>query len=125
VPQIDKISFFPQVFWLLIFFFIFYFIIENNLLPIIVSAQKYRKKKITKSFIIKQDLSDENKTVSRLFENFFIKAFLEINGIILKKFRKTKDFSKQTDIIIKKKFIKNSNILNQIIFQIKTKNIIK
>lgn len=44
MPQFDKITFFNQIFWLIVTFSIFYFFILKNLLPALASGLKTRKK---------------------------------------------------------------------------------
>jgi hypothetical protein len=47
MPQFDKITFFNQIFWLILIFSGFYFILLKNFLPKIGSVLKARNKKIT------------------------------------------------------------------------------
>ena len=49
MPQLDKVTFFSQFFWLCIFFLGFYIIIHKYFLPRICRILKLRKKKITMS----------------------------------------------------------------------------
>ncbi len=50
MPQFDKITFFNQIFWLLLTFSGFYFLILKNLLPALASGLKTRKKLVTLLF---------------------------------------------------------------------------
>lgn len=47
MPQFDKITFFNQIFWLLLTFSVFYFLVLKNLLPALASGLKTRKKLVT------------------------------------------------------------------------------
>ena len=49
MPQFDKITFFNQVFWLILFFSSFYFICLKTLLPTLSSVLKVRNKKLQKA----------------------------------------------------------------------------
>jgi len=48
MPQIDKITYFNQLFWLFLSFSFYYFILLKVFLPKISSVLKARKKKLTK-----------------------------------------------------------------------------
>jgi F0F1-type ATP synthase membrane subunit b/b' len=50
MPQFDKITFFNQIFWLLLTFSGFYFLVLKNLLPALASGLKTRKKLVTLLF---------------------------------------------------------------------------
>jgi len=44
VPQFDKITYFNQIFWLLVFFLAFYFNLLKHILPLLAFSLKTRKK---------------------------------------------------------------------------------
>ena len=44
VPQFDKITYFNQIFWLLVFFLAFYFNLLKHVLPLLAFSLKTRKK---------------------------------------------------------------------------------
>lgn len=46
MPQLDLISFFPQIFWCIILFFVFFFYFSCQIIPQIARILKFRKKKI-------------------------------------------------------------------------------
>jgi len=47
MPQFDKITFFTQIFWLLLIFFSFYFLTLQGVLPKLAAVLKSRKKKLS------------------------------------------------------------------------------
>ena len=49
MPQFDKITFFNQVFWLILFFSSFYFLCLKAILPTLSSVLKVRNKKLQKA----------------------------------------------------------------------------
>jgi len=49
MPQFDKITFFNQVFWLILFFSSFYFLCLKTILPTLSSVLKVRNKKLQKA----------------------------------------------------------------------------
>ena len=44
MPQFDKITYFNQIFWLLVFFLAFYFNLLKHVLPLLAFSLKTRKK---------------------------------------------------------------------------------
>ncbi len=44
MPQFDKITYFNQIFWLLVFFLAFYFNLLKHILPLLAFSLKTRKK---------------------------------------------------------------------------------
>ena len=46
MPQFDKITFFSQIFWLIIIFFGFYILIVHIFIPKLATVLKTRKKKL-------------------------------------------------------------------------------
>jgi len=54
MPQFDKITFFNQIFWLILLFCFFYFLLLKKFLPIIATVLKLRAKKLIKGGIFKE-----------------------------------------------------------------------
>ena len=46
MPQLDLISFFPQIFWCFVLFFSFFFYFSFCIIPQIATILKFRKKKL-------------------------------------------------------------------------------
>ena len=71
MPQFDKITFFNQIFWLILIFSSFYFILLKNYLPKIGSVLKARSKKLLKSNTLAGEFKAEELCVlsdsSRIF----------------------------------------------------------
>ena len=49
MPQLDKVHFFSQFFWLCVFYFGFYFLIVKHFLPKMARIRQFRKDKLTAS----------------------------------------------------------------------------
>ena len=61
MPQFDTITFFNQIFWLILLFLYFYFLVLKILMPLLVSALKTRKKIInTKSTGLHSATTDQS-----------------------------------------------------------------
>lgn len=50
MPQLDLLTFFPQVFWGFLFFFIQFFIISYYFLPLLASTLKFKQKYLSMLF---------------------------------------------------------------------------
>ena len=70
MPQLDKLNFFSQLFWIFLFFFSFYFILVKSYLPLFSKVLKFR----TKIYQI-------NKTLNKEYNNihFVLSDLLLIN----------------------------------------------
>ena len=87
MPQFDKITFFNQIFWLIIIFLSFYMFLLRNYLPKISSIIKVRNKKLSKGSLFVGKIFSENSQI-----------FLESNklaGLFL--FHKIKQLEKQKE----------------------------
>jgi len=71
MPQFDKITFFNQIFWLILIFSSFYIVLLKNYLPKIGSVLKARSKKLLKSNRMADQFKTEESSVladsSRIF----------------------------------------------------------
>jgi hypothetical protein len=63
MPQFDKITFFNQIFWLILIFSSFYFILLKKYLPKIGSVLKARNKKLFKSNTLAGQFKSEEGSV--------------------------------------------------------------
>lgn len=63
MPQFDKITFFNQIFWLILLFLVFYMFLLKNYLPIISSTLKVRNKKLLKGAGLLGELLSETSNV--------------------------------------------------------------
>jgi hypothetical protein len=77
MPQLDKLTYSTQIFWLLIFFTSFYFIILKNILPSILLNVKTRETIIDNLLASNSSSTVEIETVNQ--------NFVKINNLILDK----------------------------------------
>ena len=63
MPQLDKVTFFSQFFWLCFFYLAFYFVILKYFLPEMSRILKFRKKKISQSQQGVNSMQEENKKI--------------------------------------------------------------
>nr|YP_007890644.1 ATP synthase F0 subunit 8 [Jakoba bahamiensis]AGH24138.1 ATP synthase F0 subunit 8 [Jakoba bahamiensis] len=67
MPQLDKVTYLSQFFWLVFFFFSFYLILLKTMLPKIVTILKIRKKKIDSIF---SEIHSYKKEESNILSNY-------------------------------------------------------
>jgi F0F1-type ATP synthase membrane subunit b/b' len=82
MPQMDKVAFFSQLFWLMITFYGFYMITIKTHLPNLARILKVRKKKV--EFALKQGSSfqEERDSTVASYENVFVKTANESRGLL-------------------------------------------
>lgn len=73
MPQLDKVTFLSQYFWLLIFFFGFYIFQLKFFLPEMSRILKFRKKTLNRSsaFTLQEENSKVRNSASTVLENLF------------------------------------------------------
>lgn len=73
MPQLDKVHFFSQFFWLCVFYFGFYFLIAKHFLPRMARILQYRKNKFTKDSlgVAGQELGVVKESAHTVLENVF------------------------------------------------------
>jgi hypothetical protein len=76
MPQFDRITFFTQIFWLILTFFGSYFLILQIFLPKLAAVIKSRKKKLSLSSIVVFNLNKEQLLVNS-DRNIFLQDFTE------------------------------------------------
>ena len=74
MPQMDKVAFFSQLFWLMVTFYGFYMITVKTHLPNLARILKVRKKKV--EFALKQGSSFQEERASTVasYENVFVNS---------------------------------------------------
>jgi F0F1-type ATP synthase membrane subunit b/b' len=82
MPQMDKVAFFSQLFWLMITFYGFYMITIKTHLPNLARILKVRKKKV--EFALKQgsSLQEERDSTVASYENVFVKTANESRSLL-------------------------------------------
>lgn len=75
MPQLDKVTFFSQYFWLVIFFLTFYFFVLKVALPTIVTIFKVRKRKIQLMAAEVTNLKKEESSILSNYDAVLIDSF--------------------------------------------------
>ena len=85
MPQLDKVTFLSQFFWLCFFYLGFYYILLKHFLPKISRVLALRKRKMSLSQEGIQSLHQENYTVRNNSDDILSKAFT-LSKTLLKDF---------------------------------------
>ena len=113
MPQLDKVSFLSQFFWLLIFFFGFYIFQLKFFLPEMSRILKFRKKRLGESSAVL--LQQENNVVRNSADTVLENLFLNSKNVFKESVSKKDSWSsKQTNFFQKKFKNGNSNYLQSI-----------
>ena len=113
MPQLDKVTFLSQYFWLCVFFFGFYIFQLKFFLPEMSRILKFRKKRLSESSAVL--LQQENNTVRNSAETVLENLFLNSKNVFKDSFSKTDSwFLKQTDFFGGKFKKGNQNYLQSI-----------
>nr|AGH24418.1 ATP synthase F0 subunit 8 [Reclinomonas americana ATCC 50284] len=81
MPQLDKVTFFSQYFWLLIFFLTFYFFVLKIVLPTVVTIFKLRKKKLEAMVNDIETLKKEESSILANYDSVLIDSFASSKDI--------------------------------------------
>ena len=71
MPQLDKVHFLSQYFWLCVFYFGFYFLISKHFLPAVARVLQLRKNKSTHTFQVHSELKNVQESASTALDNVF------------------------------------------------------
>jgi Plant ATP synthase F0 len=96
MPQLDKVTFLSQFFWLCFFYLGFYYILVKYFLPKISRILAVRKRKLNLSHEGIQLVQSENKEIRTSSENILFKAFGTSKEIFQNFFFKTTNWVNQT-----------------------------
>lgn len=82
MPQLDLISFFPQIFWCFVLFFLFFFYFSFIIIPQIATILKFRKKKL---IILANEINNKKDGSSFLlieYDTVLKNSFQEITSLL-------------------------------------------
>nr|YP_007890777.1 ATP synthase F0 subunit 8 [Seculamonas ecuadoriensis]AGH24472.1 ATP synthase F0 subunit 8 [Seculamonas ecuadoriensis] len=77
MPQLDKVTYFSQFFWLLVFFLSFYVICLKIILPSISTILKIRTKKIDSMSSEMNVLKEEQNSILSTYDTVLLQSFSE------------------------------------------------
>jgi F-type H+-transporting ATPase subunit b len=109
MPQLDKVTFLSQFFWLCVFYLGFYYILLKHFLPRISRILALRKRKLNLSHQGIQSLHSENKTIKTSSDNILSNAFLTSKGTFENFFSQTNSWLQSTVNTVNKTHYQNIN----------------
>nr|YP_007890569.1 ATP synthase F0 subunit 8 [Histiona aroides]AGH24063.1 ATP synthase F0 subunit 8 [Histiona aroides] len=121
MPQLDKVTFFSQYFWLVIFFLTFYFFVLKIALPTIVTIFKVRKRKIQLMATEVTNLKKEESSILSNYDAVLVDSFNTsrevFNSVISTSNAWIQDSSRQinkTDLLdVNEKYLNTINDINK------------
>lgn len=96
MPQLDKVTFLSQFFWLCFFYLGFYYVLVKYFLPKISRILALRKRKLSLSHQGIQSVHDENKQIRLNSDNILSKAFSASKDIFQNFFSQTNNWLDNT-----------------------------
>jgi hypothetical protein len=92
MPQLDKVTFLSQYFWLVVIFFGFYLIVLKSFLPKMSRILKYRKEKLNASQQSMVETEQEKKKVSISYETLMKQGLNTSLAVLQKSSRESKNW---------------------------------
>jgi hypothetical protein len=92
MPQLDKVTFLSQFFWLCFFYLGFYILILKYFLPKMSRILKLRKKKLSSSQEGVTSLQQENKKVRWSYDTLLTSGFITSRSIFNNSFQRTQQW---------------------------------
>ena len=109
MPQLDKVTFLSQFFWLCVFYLGFYFILLKYFLPKISRILALRKKKMSFSQEGVSSLQQENVQVRQNFETVVSKALSTSKNVFNDFFSRTTSWLDESVLSLNKTHYQNLN----------------
>nr|AGH24351.1 ATP synthase F0 subunit 8 [Reclinomonas americana ATCC 50283] len=121
MPQLDKVTFFSQYFWLLIFFLTFYFFVLKVVLPTVVTIFKLRKKKLEAMVNDIETLKKEESSILSNYDSVLINSFASskeiFNSAVVKSNKwideSARNINKTSLLDVNKKYLNAINDINK------------
>ena len=111
MPQLDVVTYFSQVFWVLFVFLFFYTVVLKQLLPLIARVVKVRSKK-----------TDINRISVDIYKNEIFGTQKSFDNLVINSWNVFSLFSISSNVISKNWVYENSFVLNEC-YSLKAANI--
>ena len=111
MPQLDKVTFLSQFFWLSVFYLGFYIVIVKQFLPKLARILKFRQKKMTLSQKGVETLSEEQSKVRESFDTLVQRGVFTSKTLFVETLDKTTQWVDQTLLETNRKELNASNLL--------------
>ena len=111
MPQLDKITFFSQFFWLSFFYLGFYFLIYKYFLPKMSRALKFRKTRINTSTDGVNNMGEESHKVAHSYQALISTGFTTCKSVLYQNFKGAEDWVNDTVAQANQTRLKNTNTI--------------
>ena len=111
MPQLDKITFFSQFFWLSFFYLGFYFLIYKYFLPKMSRALKFRKTRIHTSTDGVTNMGEESHKVAHSYQALISTGFTTCKSVLYQNFKGAEDWLNDTVSQANQTRLKNTNTI--------------
>ncbi len=109
MPQLDKISFLSQFFWLSFFYLGFYFLIYKYFLPKMSRVLKFRKRKMNTSQEGGTTMGEESDKVGSSYQALLSTGLTTCKSALYQNFRGAEDWLNNTVSVANQTRLKNTN----------------
>lgn len=109
MPQLDKITFFSQFFWLSFFYLGFYFLIYKYFLPKMSRALKFRKRRMNNSQQGVTGMAEESDKVGSSYQTLLSTGLTTCKSVFNQNFKGAEDWLNNTVSIANQTRLKNTN----------------
>ena len=110
MPQLDKITFFSQFFWLSFFYLFFYFYILKYFLPKMSRALKFRKRRMNNSQQGVTGMAEESDKVGSSYQTLLSTGLTTCKSVFNRNFKGAEDWLNNTVSTANQTKLKNTNI---------------
>ena len=111
MPQLDKITFLSQFFWLSFFYLGFYFLIYKYFLPKMSRTLKFRKKRMNTSQEGVINMGEENDKVASSYQTLLSTGLYTCKSVFNQNFKGAEDWLNNTVSQANQTRLKNTNII--------------
>jgi len=82
MPQLDSVTFLPQIFWLTIIFYIFYVVVIRDFLPGLTRIIKIRKKRLEAAQKTSSEFTEETIKTTNDYENLIVTSVDDFKQVL-------------------------------------------
>ena len=111
MPQLDKITFLSQFFWLSFFYLGFYFLILKYFLPKMSRALKFRKRRMNTSQEGVTNMGEESDKVAHSYQALLFTGLTTCKSVLYENFKGAEDWLNNTVSQANQTTLKNTNTI--------------
>lgn len=101
MPQLDTVTFLPQVFWLLLIFTVYFLLVDTKVIPTLSTVLKVRSKKFNHQQELVNSFGDENNSLQNEYKTTFVNALNESRNLLQDSTSEASNWSSATGVAVK------------------------